>query len=282
MKVFLCCGSKVMRSLIVVLLSLLCSQTYAQILIGPVVGGHLNKMVFDDKENKDLYKLKPMWNFHAGASIAFRAQKRFFLQTSFLYAQRGKLLEAKDVSGTRNEMKLRYIDIPILYTAEFKAKLGREKVYKWYFGVGPTISYWLGGKGVLTHADLNENAFNPPTYDLPYKITFRKDSASVATDEMNVREPNRIQLGLNVSAGLIFEPFGQRKIMINARYAFGQSFLSRSSNGEFGLPGILYYEDELKVRNQELVLSLHYFMDLKTDQRKKGKSTSTVKGRNKK
>ena len=65
--------------------------------------------------------------------------------------------------------------------------------------------------------------------------------------------------------------------MVNLRYSFGQSFMSRSGKGEFGLPGILYYRDELKVRSRELVLSLNYFIDLKTDQRKKGKSTSKVK-----
>lgn len=171
--------------------------------------------------------------------------------------------------------------MPILYTAEFKAKLGREKVYKWYFGVGPTISYWLGGKGVLIHSDLNENVINPPNYDLSYKITFKGDSL-IESDEMNIQEPNRIQLGLNAAVGLIFEPYGEHKIMVTARYAFGQSFLAKSGDGVFGLPGILYYEDELQVRSRELVLSLHYYLDLKTDQRKKGKSTSKVKSSHRK
>ncbi len=267
-------------SLFLILFFVLNAKANGQILVGPVVGGQINWMVFDDKDNKDLYKFKPILNFHAGASLAFRAQKRFFLQTSFLYSQKGKLLESKDNSGTRNDTKFRYIDVPILYTAEFKAKLGKEKVYKWYFGVGPTISYWLGGKGVLIHGDLNENMINPPNYNLSYKIVFKKDAASVARNEMNVREPNRIQLGLNASAGLIFEPMGNHKIMVNLRYSFGQSFMSRYGKGEFGLPGILYYQDELKVRSRELVLSLNYFIDLKTDQRKKGKSTIKVKNNN--
>lgn len=247
-------------------------------MVGPVAGGQINWMVFDNEDRNALYKLKPMANFHAGASVMFRAQKRFFLQTSFLYVQKGKLLESKDNSGTKNETNFGYIDVPLLYTAEFKAKLGRDKVYKWYFGVGPTMSYWLGGKGVLIHDDLNENMINPPNYDLRYKITFNKDSASVASDEMNVREPNRIQLGLNAAAGLIFEPMGEHKIMVNVRYSFGQSFLSRYGKGEFGLPGILFYEDDLKVRSRELVVSLYYYIDLKVDQRKKGKSTIKTKG----
>ncbi len=267
-------------SLVAIVMVFTVESAFAQILVGPVIGGQINQMVFDDKDTKALYKLKPILNFHVGASVAFRAmaQKRFFLQASFLYSQKGKSLTSTDNSNTINKSKYRYIDVPILYTAEFKAKLGREKVFKWHLGVGPTISYWLGGKGVLTNVDLNENEINPPNYDLSYKITFKKDPETVTSNEMNIRDPNRIQLGLTVSAGLIFEPFGQHKIMLNTRYAFGQSFLSRSSKGEFGLPGILYYEDDLKVRSRELVVSLHYFLDLKTEQRKKGKSTSKVKG----
>jgi len=253
------------------------SEAKGQILLGPVVGGQVNWMVFDDQGDRDLYKLSPLVNFHAGVGISFRAQKRFFLHTSILYSQKGKSLKSKDNSNTQNKSKFQYIDVPILYTAEFNTKLGKDKVFKWYFGAGPTISYWLGGKGVLTHGDLNENNINPPNYDLHYKITFNKTPETVAANEMNVRESNRIQLGLNFSAGFVFEPVKNQKLLINFRYAFGQSFLSRESNGEFGLPGVLYYEDQLKIRSRELVLSLHYFIDLKIDQRKKGKSTSKIK-----
>jgi len=279
MKSFSCSSPSIVRILLVMVVLSWCVTSNAQVLVGPVVGGQVNWMVFDDKDYKEFYKLNPILNWHAGASVSFRAQKRFFLQTSFLYVQKGKSLEVKYDPEIRNEMKLRYIDIPILYTAEFKAKVAKNKVYKWYFGAGPTISYWLGGKGVLlNNPDLNENLINPPDYDLHYKIRFNKDSASVADDEMNVREPNRIQLGINLSAGLVFEPMGKNKIMVNVRYAFGQSFLSRYGKGEFGFPGILFYQDELRVRSQEVVLSVHYLFDLQIDQRKKGKSTLKVKG----
>jgi hypothetical protein len=80
---------------------------------------------------------------------------------------------------------------------------------------------------------------------------------------------------------LILEPVGFNKIMLALRYEFGHSYLSPSSDGYFGgYDGDLYYEDELQVRMHTLNLSLLYFIDLKTDQRKKGKSTiKTKKGR---
>lgn len=255
---------------------LFCSYlSEAQILVGPTLGGQFNRYVFDDKELKDLYNLKGDFNFNGGLSLAFRANKNFFLHTSFLYTQKSKNLTGILDQSLSNRATLKYIDVPILYTAEFTSKLGKDKVFKWYLGIGPTISYWLGGKGLLLSGDLNENIINPPNYDLPYKIVFNRDSAR--TNEMNVKSPNRIQLGLNLSVGLILEPMKGHRVLTNLRYGFGQSFLSRDGKGEFGYPGILYYTDELKVRNQELVLSLHYFIDLQTDQRKKGKSTSKVR-----
>jgi hypothetical protein len=251
---------------------------FAQILVGPALGGQVTWMKFDDNKSKELYRTEPVFGFHAGASIAFRVQKRFFLHGSVLYAQRGKLLTGKvDDLTLRNDVTYRYIDVPLLYTAEFKARIGRDKVYKWYFGAGPNISYWLGGKGVLRNGDLDENLINPPDYNLPYTIKFGRAPGTVNEGEMGVEDPNRVQLGLNISTGLVFEPMDRQRIMVTARYMLGHSFFSRTSEGNFGYDGLLFYFDDLRVRNQEFVLTLHYFIDLKTEERNKGKSTLKIK-----
>lgn len=249
-----------------------------QILIGPTIGGQINRYSFGDKDQKELYQSKSNINFNAGLSFSFRANKNFFLHTSLLYSQKRKIIDGIKDPTIHNDALFRFIEMPILYTAEFKSKFGRDKVFKWYLGAGPTISYWLSGKGLLSAGDLNENIINPPDYNLSYKVVFKKDSASVGINEMNVKEPNRIQLGLNISFGVIFEPIPDQRILFNTRFNLMHSFLGREYDGEFGLPGILYYEDELQVRNQEIVFALHYFFDLKTAQRKKGKSTMKLPG----
>lgn len=272
-----------MKKLILVFVILfLCLTSFSQILVGPVVGSQVSWIKFDNSDNKNLYSVKPVYGFHVGGSIAFRVQKRFFLQTSILYSQKGKVIEGKLDRALKNEATYQYIDIPMLYTAEFKAKIGRDKVYKVYIGAGPNISYWLGGKGVLQNSDLNENLINPPNYDLPYTVTFGKDPSTVEQGEMNVEEANRFQLGLQISSGIIFEPWGKQKIMITGRYVLGHSFLSANSKGNFGLDGVLFYEDDLRSRTKEIALTLHYFIDLKVDERKKGKTTSKIKSSQKK
>lgn len=262
------------RLIIALLVALFSVYTsHAQIFVGPVIGGQVGVITFNDKSNKDLYSTKPYFGYHAGGSVSFRVQKVFFLQTSIIYSQRGKTLEGKLDESFKNKVKYNYIDMPILFTKEFKAKFGKGKVYKWSVGIGPNINYWLGGKGVLNSNELDENGINPPNYDLPYRVTFGKAPEEVVVGEMNVENPNRVQLGLIFSAGVIFEPTGFNKFMFTARYELGHSFYSPDSDGDFGLDGVLNYTDDLQVRNQGLALSLFYFIDLKTDQKNKGKST---------
>lgn len=242
-------------------------------MIGPVVGTQLNMFSYDNKDSKSLYRVRPTVGFNVGGSFAFRIHNTFFLQTSVLYTEKKKVMEGKLDPLFHHDAKYRFIDIPILYTKETKAKLGKDKYYKWYLGVGPNISYWLGGKGVLKNRDLNENEINPPNYELPYHITFKKNPDDVTQGEMNVEIPNRFQLGLNFSAGLIFEPVDLNKFMITAKYQMGHTFMSEKSSGDFGLPGKLYYDDDLRIRTNSISVSVFYFIDLKTSERKKGKST---------
>lgn len=231
---------------------------------------------FGDKDAKDVYLRKPFFGYHAGGSVSFKMQKRIFLQASILYTQRGKSLAGSVDPTFTNTAKYQYIDLPLLFTKEVRMRFGRAekgRYYNWYFGVGPIISYWMGGKGHLTSGDLNENFINPPNYDLNYRITFKKNPDEIALGEMNVSNPNRVQLGLNFSAGLVLEPNKYNKFMITAKYELGHSYFSPDSDGDFGLDGILYYKDDLQVRNQSVSLSLFYFIDLKLEEKNKGKST---------
>jgi hypothetical protein len=252
------------------------SVAKSQILVGPVAGTQITWVSFDEKGTR---KSVPTIGYHAGGSIAFRVQKRFFLQTSILYSQKKKHIEDSDDRDLYNKTTWKYLDIPILYTAEFKARLKGGREFKWYLGAGPTISYLLGGKGTLKTSELLELGINPPSYTWSYKVSFKDDDNDAKRGYMNIENANRLQLGLNVSTGVIFEPMGLYKFMFTLRYEVGSSFMSRTSKGSFPMgDGTGFsYQDYLRVRNNSLTASLYYFVDLKTDQRKRGKSTSKIK-----
>ena len=250
----------------------LSNLTSGQVLVGPVAGAHYSWTSYDERENKALYNVKAVPGFHAGANLSFLVRKRFFLHTSFLYSSKGKIVEGKEDKLLKNEVRYHYIDVPILYTVDFRARLGKLKEFKYYLGIGPNISYWLGGKGKLYDTHLNENGIFEAR---EYSIAFKKAPEDTKPDEMTVQDANRIQLGLNFAAGAVFEPFGYHKIMITLRYERGQSFLSRTSKGVFA---DTYHKDVLRSRNQGIRVSVAYLVDLRVEDRKKGKST--IKRRN--
>ncbi len=263
----------VIRTLFFVLAVFVVSNVPAQILVGPVAGPNFSWVTFDDKDLKDDYNISPIIGFHAGAALSFRVQKRFFLHTSFLYSTKGKIATMENDPLYRNEVRYSYIEVPIIYTVEFKGNFGGNKQFKWYAGAGPNISYWLGGKGKLSSSLLAEGGID----ELEYRVAFDKDMYEVESDEMGVKEPTRIQLGLNIATGFVFEPMGYQKIMLLFRYELGHSFLSRTTDGVFES---VLHTDAMRIRNQGFRISLSYLIDLKTEQRKKGKST--IKESNKK
>lgn len=245
----------------------------AQVLVGPVIGGQSTWIVFDDKDYKDFNTVIPAYGFHAGGNLSFRVQKRFFLHTSIIYSQKAKTIKGKLDPDLNNKLRNHFIEMPIMYTVEFKGNLGKgNKEFKWYLGAGPNISYWMGGSGTISSSELTELNIEK----LKYKIVFNKTYEEQKDNQMNVNDPNRMQLGLNLSAGMVFEPLPDQKYMLTARYELGHSFYSGTSTGTFKQT---LDEDVMRVRNQGIWISLAYLIDLKPSERKRGKSTLDNKKR---
>jgi hypothetical protein len=249
----------------------------AQLLIGPTFGGQISWINVDEKGDKDFYDIKPKWGYHAGFGLSFRVRKRFFLTSSFLYSTKGKSVEGTSNAKADNLLKhnvtYKYIDIPIIYSVDFRAKVGPNTEFKYFVGLGPNISYWLGGKGTLYNTIYSENQIP----ELEFKIAFNKDENEAEENEMTIKDPNRVQLGLNLAAGIVLEPVPFQKFMFVIRYELGHSYLSNEGDGHF--PNTTY-KDNLRTRVQGVRASLFYMIDIRTEERKKGKST--IKSENKK
>jgi hypothetical protein len=148
---------------------------------------------------------------------------------------------------------------------DFKGKIGQGKEFKYFVGLGPNISYWLNGKGTLNNSDLEEADLE----EVSYTTAFKKLPEAQAANEMSIEDPNRFQLGLNFVAGMVLEPAPRQRIMISVRYELGHSYLAKTN----GLFQNTYFQDPLRSRNQGFRVSLAYLIDLKVEERKKGKST---------
>jgi len=69
----------------------------------------------------------------------------------------------------KNFERYSYIDMLIIYTG-IKGKIGTDKQFKYFVGIGPDISYWLSAKGTLYNSDLEENNIE----EVSYKAVFKK------------------------------------------------------------------------------------------------------------
>ena len=254
------------RSLLFALFALFSHSAMAQVLVGPVVGGNYSWATFSDKDLNDTYKTEGVFGYHAGAQISFRVKKRFFLHTSLMYATKGRSLKSNIEDQFSFSTQYNFIEVPVVYSIDFKVKTANAREFKYFLGIGPNISYWLGGKGEITDGNLLENNIEK----LQYKIVFKSAEEEQGNKEMVVTDPNRFQLGLNLAAGLVFEPMPRQRVMLTARYEIGHTYLAKSN----GTVTETYFQDPMKSRNQGFRLSIAYLYDLKTADRNRGKSTA--------
>ena len=251
-------------SVVIVLLMSIGPLVNAQLLIGPKVGVLGSRIVLEDDTDKDLYDIKPVLGFSAGGSISMKVRDRFFLQTDFLYSRKGKRLTWAEDALLEMETVNHYIEVPIIYRVDFRAHLGRD--FKYFFGVGPNVSYWLKSSGTLKATELLETDIE----ELEYTANFDYDAALPNPDQVYIDDPNRLQLGLNIAGGVILEPHGTSEVIIDIRLELGHSYLAKSQGGEF--KNVVEFQDPMKARVQSLQLAVAWMWDTNIAQRKRGKS----------
>lgn len=237
---------------------------YSQLLVGPEIGVNYSWTSLRDDDLNERFRMKPVPGFHAGGRVAFKVRNRFFLHASLLYATKGRIVTGKMDPMLKSTSTYSYIDMPINYTVDFRGKL-KGKEFKYFLGIGPNVSYWLGGKGKFFSSELEENNQD----QISYKVKFGSSEDEGAAGRLSVSRANRLQLGLNLIAGTVFEPAYKQRIIFSVRYELGHSYLAK----EDGELIDLYFEEPLKSRNTGFRISVAYLIDLKTEERKKGKST---------
>ena len=73
--------------------------TSAQIIrVGVKAGSQLSWVTIDDPEYKAVATVHPVVGFHAGLVFAFKVKDRYFLNTEYIYSQKGKRVKGKSRS----------------------------------------------------------------------------------------------------------------------------------------------------------------------------------------
>jgi Outer membrane protein beta-barrel domain len=283
----------------------------AQLYVGPTVGTRLSTVTFFEDRAKHEFRSLPAFGLDAGFMVSKRIKDHFLLNIECIYSNRGKNIKGKtepfqyNFNGQvrvgnpdplyRNRQRNHYIELPISYLLEFKNSVGKEsgmagqqKSYKWFIGAGPTVSFWMGGRGKLESSWLREDLID----ELGYGIVFKSDSIHnlIGNDKMFVANPRRFQFALNFTGGVALEPVGLQKVVIAAHLELGQSFIGKripekALNGEPEdgyFPGSNVDRDALRAKYHSLRFSVSYIFDTKIENRKRGKSTIKNKSTSKK
>lgn len=259
---------------------------FAQVIQAGLKGGYqLSWVNTDDKLLKEGYYIKPVSGFNAGAVLAFKVRERFFLHSEYIYSTKGKRVTMKkNAPGLlydslfSDKVVYSYAEVPVMFSIHFKGNVGKGKQFKWYFGAGPNFSYWLGGRGTITSEQIIFEYPDPP--DIEYKLKLnqsdqiREDQDDPETVHLN--NVNRLQLGIIASLGLVFEPAPRQVIMFDVRYEAGGTRLGKKDSfSDYIFP--TFYEDNLKVRNHGIRVSLIYLYQTSTDKKTRNKGKSTIK-----
>ncbi len=243
----------------------------AQIIrFGVKAGPQLSWVAVDDPKYKSVATVRPTAGFHAGAVVAFKVKDRYFLNTEYIYSQKGKIARGKIDPNLKDRAVYHHIDIPVLFSMHFKGNLTKSRQFKWYIAAGPNTSYWLGGKGVIQSGDLIENGFS----NLKYKMAFGTRPDHNRPDLLYIKDAKRLQFGMSVGAGLLLEPARNQKVMIDFRYEIGHTRLGTPQSSQFLVPAD--YQDSLKGRNKGIRLSLVYLFEFSSDRKERNKGKSTI------
>jgi hypothetical protein len=242
---------------------------------GLKAGANISWVRPDESEFRDQVNIAPIPGFNAGAVFSFKMKDRFFLHTEILYSTKGR--QTKGELGLDEKVVYNYIDLPLTYNIYFKAHLKMKHIrhFRWYTGIGPNFGYWLGGKGTIKHYELTEFDVS----ELKYKVKFgeRPEEDMGKTDIVYVKDANRFQLGVNIGGGILLEPINGSKIMLDARFELGHTWLGTPESADYVIP--VSYTDNLKTRNMGLRFSLMYLLETNLDKKVRNKGKSTLKHR---
>lgn len=239
----------------------------AQYLVGIKAGPLLTTIGFADNEEKQIYDRNFKLSYQAGVVLNFIISNKYSLQTELNYSRKGKNLHII-YANLDHQATYHFIDLPILLRIShgFQNKLLGN--FKGYFNIGPNFNYWLGGKGTISGGELESFG------KLNYKLEFGENQQQFGV--MYIEDERRMQVGLDVGFGLLFNTLPNQKIMLDFRYSWGHSFYGEPESAQTRL---LTFSDNLEVANRTVSFSVAYLFELTRGSGKQGKSTIDSKGK---
>src|SRR5690242_6351847 len=99
---------------------------------GIKAGPQLSWVTIDDPAFKSVADVGAIPGFHVGGVLQFKVMDRYFLNTEYIYSQKGKTVTGKIDPHLKDKVIYHHIDVPILFAVHFKGKVSDSRQFKWY------------------------------------------------------------------------------------------------------------------------------------------------------
>lgn len=279
--------------LVFCLLSMIGFSSTAQYWFGPKFGmSYIDHVYQESTYESDSFNVPHNVNFQAGAVFEYTATGIYSVYAELMYERIGRTVKNLGINGEpdgQNEfskMTNHFITIPVM----LRVTLGSTP-FHYYANGGPRISYWVAGNG--SHDLQFFEEFGPTDEDgnpipIDYKITFR--SSKSAPGDLNtgfVSEPNRIQFGLALGGGMIFDMAGGGRLQLDFRMNWVHSNMAKNTSRDTNLVhGVNtdadYYRENFEYYHNIGSVSVAYMFGYNSQLKRKGKSTSDESNKRKK
>lgn len=215
---------------------------------------------FRDSDLRDIYSTRPKIGFTAGGFIIFPLEKDYSFISEFAYSQKGKKILFNDNTWTNNAT-FTFIDLSMALRKSYEFRLRKNVKSKLVFNVGPSIEYWLNGKGVV-------QASGPSA---EYKVVFNQQAEGGNFNIDYYNNINRWLFGINLGIGADAPITSTQRIHTELRFSLGQTNLGKKDSSSS--IDILGFQDDLKMNLKTIILSVAYSFDFDLKESKMGKST---------
>lgn len=255
--------SKFFKQLLGISILILSQSTfsYTQKLSLGVKGGPLALWsAYGDKDDRQEFDSKPKLGYSASGIIGFPLKKKYACIFEGGYSQRGRKVIFNN-GFSQNNATYRFTDFSLLLQRSFSFNLSKNVVADWYFSIGPQISYWLNGDGVVGSVDNEGQA---------YTIVFDEEFTGLIDNKMYLNDINRWLFGLNFGLGMQAPLGGARKLNVELRFISGHTYFGERNSASYSWQN---FEDNLRSNEKILSLTAAYVINVDLKDRKQGRST---------
>jgi hypothetical protein len=246
-------------------------DSFGQLHIGPKVGLQAFTPIYKDAVKYDDISSKPGLGFNAGLGLDYNVNKVFSFYTELTYSKRGKYLKGGIRNMFEHKATYQYLEFPVLARLTYTGQI-RKKYFKWYVNAGGTLNFWLSGSGYIRSYEYDES--NVERLEYTIKFHEKPENAIDQTFIMYLSEPTKVQAGLVVGGGLLFDINPRHVLMTDLRYTFRQSWLGRDHDIDVGLSE--YYED-FRTMEHILSISVAYLFEYNLGEKRRGSTTGGAK-----